>query len=137
MFQHQYACPECGRTLQSAQDVAGRQIKCLGCQAVFEAAPVQQANVSPPAAAAPAPRPEPEDDDFPPPRRARERDDYLPPRSKSKFPVVPVVIGGAVLVAILLTVGVIIILGQRKDRTDSESNAVVQAAIPKKSAPAS
>jgi hypothetical protein len=37
MASHQYLCPECGVALQSAQDVAGRSVRCLGCQAVFTA----------------------------------------------------------------------------------------------------
>jgi magnesium chelatase family protein len=36
---HHYTCPHCGVVLQSAQDVTGRAVRCLGCQAVFEAGP--------------------------------------------------------------------------------------------------
>ena len=34
---HQYLCPTCGVALQSALDVAGKAVRCLGCQAVFTA----------------------------------------------------------------------------------------------------
>src|SRR5262245_24169073 len=189
MLPHQYACPQCGRTLQSAQDVAGRPVKCLGCAAVFTAAQFQSTNSpapspgmviesAPPASAvlrnepklrtimpgilmappdplpsdlellplngtpeqAPAPavtapppvmkkvepppppkppapaklpppmprkRAEREQSYDPPPRRRRsEREDdyYDPPPAKSKVPVIPLVIGGAALVAVLVAV---------------------------------
>ena len=50
MSLHQYLCPKCGLALQSPRDVAGRQVRCLGCQAVFVAAP-------PKSPAAPLPKP--------------------------------------------------------------------------------
>ena len=71
----------------------------------------------------------------PPPRRRRsEREDdyYDPPPAKSKVPVIPLVIGGAALVAVLVAVFAIIILSKDRDRSDAESNAVVQNAMPKK-----
>ena len=49
MPQHQYSCPECGLTLQSAQDISGTQVECLGCQATYVAASMKPASWSSPA----------------------------------------------------------------------------------------
>jgi magnesium chelatase family protein len=47
MALHQYTCPQCGAVLQSAEDVAGRAVRCLGCQAVFQAKASALAKVPP------------------------------------------------------------------------------------------
>jgi len=65
MPHHQYACPECGLTRQSAEDLSGKEIQCAGCQATFVAASLNAANwgkppvvvAKPAAVARPAPTP--------------------------------------------------------------------------------
>ena len=45
----QYACPDCGLTGQSAEDLSGKEVTCLGCQAVFVAASLKAASWGKPA----------------------------------------------------------------------------------------
>jgi S1-C subfamily serine protease len=130
MSLHQYLCPKCGLALQSPRDVAGRQVRCLGCQAVFVAAP-------PKSPAAPLPKPNavqpPEwpsrasaraparEDDYPPPGVS------LPPVPRSrKLPTAAVVIGGALFVAIAVTV---VVIQAFKPRTAEPTMPVAQAAV--------
>ncbi len=95
MSLHQYACPKCGAVLQSARDVAGLAVRCLGCQAVFSAGgKPQSAPVVP--ASIPVGRPEPAVARTPPPvqrkvvkrivRRAEVEDSrpILPPIPKKR-----------------------------------------------------
>ena len=49
MPHYQYACPDCGLTRQSKEDLSGKEINCLGCQAVFVATSLKAANWGKPA----------------------------------------------------------------------------------------
>lgn len=84
MTAHTYICPRCGAILQSAADVSGRAVKCLGCQSVFTARPpapsapagptevTYSAGTAPPPRATPARRtpPAPEPEPAPPSSRS-------------------------------------------------------------------
>jgi S1-C subfamily serine protease len=118
----QYLCPECGVALQSAQDVIGKSVRCLGCQAVFTArrAPTITREPPPPRRAEPPPAPKPKRQ----PRHEIDEDRYTPelppiPRD-SKVPVALVVGGGALLAAVGLTVFLVIAFrGKKPDDTTS------------------
>jgi S1-C subfamily serine protease len=125
MSVHQYLCPKCGLALQSPRDVAGRQVRCLGCQAVFVASPAKS-----PATVPPLPRV------WQPSRPAAVRDEEpeddreelrLPPLPRSRtVPAGAIVIGAAVFIA----VGVTIFLVQRfKARPAAVAQPVAQAPI--------
>src|SRR5262245_5023211 len=130
MSLHQYLCPKCGLALQSPRDVAGRQVRCLGCQAVFVASPSKNTATVPPI----SPRERPVDCPSRAPAAAR-RDDaqgdsqefHLPPIPRSRtVPAAAIVVGAAVFIAI----GVTIFLVQRfKSRPADEVQPVAQAPI--------
>jgi S1-C subfamily serine protease len=109
MSTHQYACPKCGVALESAQDVAGRKVRCLGCLTVFVAG-----------------------GDRAEPTRASRRtaaepvQQYVPPLPRSRqFPVVGfLVVGGALALAVGLTIFFGIKYKNRLD--DNESKVAVQ-----------
>jgi S1-C subfamily serine protease len=125
---HQYLCPTCGVALESARDVAGRKVRCLGCQTVFVAqsgdAPtpkpttIREVSQSPPARAR-RPRPQPERPALPP----------IPARRR--VPVAPFVVGAAIALAIGLT---IFLVARYKDRFKDEDKPVAQKNEPPKPA---
>jgi len=105
MALHQYLCPECGVALQSARDVTGKAVRCLGCQAVFTARPAPTISKVPPPPRKPDPaaalggkRPSRRDDG------GSDRPE-LPPISRGRqVPAALLVVGGAATVAVGLTV---------------------------------
>lgn len=110
---HQYSCPNCGVALQSTQDVAGRKVRCLDCQTIFVAkgADPKQVKVPPPASGRERTRPaEPQGPSLPP----------IP--SSRKMPIAIMVIGGALLLAIGLT---IVVIRKYKDKVE-DNKAVVE-----------
>lgn len=109
MSNHRYACPKCGVALESAQDVGGRKVRCLGCFTVFVAG---------------GERPEP--------KRTAHRttpepvQQYVPPLPKSRrIPVAGfMVVGGALVLAVGLTIFFGIKYKNRLD--DNESKVAAQ-----------
>src|SRR5688500_8689722 len=92
MALHQYACPTCGVSLQAAQDVSGRKVRCLGCQTVFVAVAASSQPARRPSRTEPEELPTPE----------------LPPIPRSrKVPAVAVVVAGSLMMAVALTVFVV------------------------------
>ncbi|HEX3151090.1 MAG TPA: trypsin-like peptidase domain-containing protein [Gemmataceae bacterium] len=117
---HQYLCPECGVALQSPQDVAGRSVRCLGCQAVFTARSGRTPSrpISPHAEPTKNKRPN---------RRERD-DDYRPelppiPRDR-KMPAVLFVVGAAAAIAVAVTIFLVVRYKARK--TEPVPMAVVK-----------
>lgn len=114
---HQYVCPKCGVALQSALDVAGKAVRCLGCQAVFTARP--------PAVATAPPPPKRLDPGAPArdrrPARREVEDRYEPelppiPRGR-KAPAALFVVGGAMALAIGLTIFLVVRYKNRQPET--------------------
>lgn len=122
MPRYQFACPECRMTVQSAEDLSGRQLQCRGCKAKFKAAAT--------AAEPPAP-------DFRPPPLPRKNqssavpavrlnDSSLPPIGRErKFPtaIVLAVLG----VIVVLGAGVFAVSWLAGDYFKGEAKPVVQA----------
>lgn len=109
MSNHQYGCPKCGVALESAQDVSGRKVRCLGCFTVF----VAGGERAEPKRTVRRTTPEP-------------IQQYVPPLPKSRrIPVVGfMVVGGALVLAIGLTIFFGIKYKNRLD--DHESKVVAQ-----------
>jgi S1-C subfamily serine protease len=123
MSLHRYACPECGVDLESAQDVAGRKVRCLDCKAVFVAAS-NRVGRTPTASKAP-------------PARRATRDEaptpYLPPLpTRRRLPVVAFVICGSLAAAIGLTLFLAI---KYKGRLDEKNNKTVVQGTTEKTPP--
>jgi S1-C subfamily serine protease len=136
MAAHQYLCPKCGVALQSAQDVAGRSVRCLSCQAVFVAVPPKMVSVPPPPRKVGPARPPERPSRVRP--ASRDYDDepaadvLLPPIPRGRqVPVAAFVVGGALVVAVGLT---IFLIQAYKASQAEPDQPVVQA--PAKSAPA-
>src|SRR5262249_48509779 len=106
MSTNQYACPKCGVALESAQDVSGRKVRCLGCFTVFVAG-----------------------GDRPEPKRASRRaapepvQQYVPPLPRSRrVPVGGVLAGGG---AVAPPVRVALFFGMKyKNRLDDNESKV-------------
>ena len=97
MSVHEYTCPTCGVTLQAAQDVAGRKVRCLGCQATFIAQVAARPVVPRP--------PEPKRRPPMPAVEAEAPAPYLPPLPrKRKIPVGVFVVAAVLVCAIGATV---------------------------------
>jgi S1-C subfamily serine protease len=124
MALHQYLCPQCGVALQSAQDVTGKAVRCLGCQAVFTARPA-------PTISKIAPPPKRQDPSVAKPKRSSRRvedDPYRPelppiPRSR-KAPAALFVVGGAMAVAVALTI--FLVIRYRNTRPDNATPTVAK-----------
>jgi hypothetical protein len=132
MALHQYLCPECGVALQSAQDVAGRPVRCLGCQAVFTARPAGRT--------APEPKAGSEEPKAVRPKRSIRRDPDEP--SEPELPPIPrdrkaasllVVFGGAGAIAVTLTI--VLVVRYRDRKADPAAPSVVNADAPAKAVP--
>ena len=128
---HQYLCPECGVALQSPRDVTGKAVRCLGCQAVFTARPAPTISKSAP------PPPKPTTSRVPGRGRTQPRHEEidsryepeLPPILKERrFPAALFVVGGAMALAIGLTI--FLIVGFR-DRQPDTTTPVVAKSDPK------
>lgn len=135
MANFQYPCPKCSAILQSARDVAGLPVKCLGCQAVFTAqqgksgattVPPLPKPPEPKPAAVKAPRPKPAR-----PERPASTPDLPPlPDSMRSGRRVGVVVMGVLGVAFLAAAGITVaVVRSQKQKTDP---APVVAAQPKR-----
>src|SRR5262245_31215502 len=146
MSPHQYACPRCGVTLQSATDVTGKQVRCLGCRAVFTAtraapAPVPrpQRATSPPAPARSEPPRSPEPRNNGPARPANRVRKVRPELAEAPtLPPIPKKRSGlGVLVHLLLAVsraggGTFVLIKKLKVRNEEPAPVVAKAPSPPK-----
>lgn len=117
MPMHQYACPKCGVALRSAQDVSGRKVRCLDCQTIFVAK--RPSTSEPPQVKVP-----------PPPQKRERTPSPEPPRpslppipTNRKAPMAIFVVGGALLLAIGLT---IVVIREYKDTKVDDNKALVE-----------
>jgi S1-C subfamily serine protease len=131
MALHQYLCPQCGVALQSAQDVTGKAVRCLGCQAVFTARPAPTLSKTAP------PPPKRQDPSVAKPKRSSRRvedDPYrreLPPiPGGRKVPAALFVVGGAMAVAVALTI--FLVIRYRNTRPDNATPTVAKNELPTK-----
>lgn len=102
MALHQYLCPTCGVALQSPRDVAGKAVRCLGCQAAFTARPAPTVAKAPPPPVAIAHRPPGR------PRAADPRPASPPIPRERQVPAAVFVVGGAGVLAVGLTLFLVI-----------------------------
>jgi predicted Zn finger-like uncharacterized protein len=140
----QAVCPECRTVYRLADNVAGKQVRCKQCQAVFVAGAAARPKAEPPqrevrvvverpaarpAAPAPAPRrPAGRDRDY-----DRDRDD-TPRRAAAARPAanhLPWIVGGAVACTLLLVVGIVIVaLIVRSDGKQKNAEVAAASATP-------
>jgi S1-C subfamily serine protease len=131
MALHQYLCPECGVALQSTLDVAGRQVRCLDCQAVFTARRGSRPAAGPISGPPDLPAQRPIRSARTDPDRAAESE--LPPIPRErKAAAILFIVGGAAALAVILTV---VLAVRFRERKAEPTSTVAKSDTPAKPAP--